>query len=59
VREILVLRTDRIGAELLRRSADGAWPERTTVIAESDLVLDSIDFRVPLAELYARTRLGR
>jgi Uma2 family endonuclease len=59
VQEILVLHTSRIAAELLRRSADGAWPERTTVITEGELVLDSIGFRVPLAELYARTRLAR
>jgi hypothetical protein len=29
------------------------------VITEGELVLDSIDFRVPLAELYVRTRLAR
>ena len=58
VREILVLRTDRVGAELLRRSAEGTWPERTTLLTEGDLVLESIDFRVALAELYARTRLA-
>ncbi len=58
VREILVLRTDRVGAELLRRSAQGAWPERTTLLTEGDLVLESIDFQVALAELYARTRLA-
>ena len=28
VQEILVLRTDRVGAELLRRSREGDWPER-------------------------------
>jgi Uma2 family endonuclease len=59
VREILVLHTSRIAAEVLRRSADDTWPERTTMITEGDLVLDSIDLRVPLTELYARTRLAR
>jgi Uma2 family endonuclease len=59
VQEILVLHTDRIAAELLRWTVDGAWPERTTVITEGELVLDSVGFRVPLAELYARTRLAR
>ncbi len=59
VREILVLYTNRIAAELLRRSADGSWPERMTVNSDDDLVLDSIGFRVPLAEIYARTRLAR
>jgi Uma2 family endonuclease len=59
VQEILVLHTSRIAAELLRRSDDGTWPERMTVNSDGELVLDSIDFRVPLAELYARTRLAR
>lgn len=59
VQEILVLRTDRIAAELLRRAPDGAWPERTIVTTDGELVLESIGFRVRLAELYARTRLAR
>jgi len=58
VREILVLRSDRIAAELLRRSPAGDWPERPMSIAEGELVLESIGFRVPLADLYARTRLA-
>ena len=57
--EILVVHSDRIAAELLRRSAEGAWPERPTTIAEGDLVLESIGFRAVLAELYTRTRLVR
>ena len=52
--EILVLRTDRIAAELLRRSPEGAWPERTSLITAGDLVLESIGFRLPLSLLYAR-----
>jgi len=55
VREILVLRADRIGAELLRRSSAGEWPERPEAIADGDLVIESIGFRMKLAELYART----
>ena len=58
VREILVLRTDVVGGDLLRRLPDGAWPDRATVV-EGDLVLDSIGFRITLAELYARTPLVR
>ncbi len=58
VQEILVLRSDRIEAELLRRLPDGAWPERPEVV-RGELMLKSIDFRAPLAEIYARTRLGR
>src|SRR5215470_18165644 len=57
-REILVLRSDRIAAELLRRSPQGEWPDRPIAIAEGELALESIGFRVVLAELYARTGLG-
>ena len=57
VQEILVLRSDRIGAELLRRSPDGAWPTRPVAITSGELVLESIGFRVAIAEIYARTRL--
>jgi Uma2 family endonuclease len=58
VQEILVLHGSRIAAELLRRAADGSWPERMTVNSNDELVLDSIDFRVPLVDVYARTRLA-
>jgi Uma2 family endonuclease len=57
VLEILVLRADRIAAELLRRSPQGEWPERPLAITAGDLVLESINFRMALAELYARTGL--
>lgn len=59
VQEILVLRSDRIGAEMLRRLADGGWPDRTTLIADGELDLQSTGFRVQLAALYARTGLVR
>ncbi len=58
VREILVLRADAIGGDLLRRLPDGSWPDQPTVIVEGDLVLESIGFRVALADLYARTALS-
>ena len=57
VQEILVLRADRIAADLLRRSPQGEWPDRPTAITEGDLVLESIGFRVAVADLYARTGL--
>jgi hypothetical protein len=56
-REILILRADCIAAELLRRSPQGEWPVRPIVLTEGDLVLESIDFRVALADLYTRTGL--
>jgi Uma2 family endonuclease len=58
VREILVLRADRIAAELLRRSPQGEWPDRPMAITEGDLALVSIGFRLALADLYAQTGLG-
>ncbi len=58
VQEILVLHSGRIAADILRRSPEGAWPERTDQITGGDLILTSIAFRTPLAELYARTGLS-
>ena len=40
-------------------SLQDEWPERPSAITEGDLVLESVDFRVALAELYARTGLQR
>jgi Uma2 family endonuclease len=57
VREILVLRADRIAAELLRRSPQGEWPDRPIAISEGELILESLGFRVALADLDARTGL--
>lgn len=59
VREILVLRSTSVGADLLRRRADGTWPQEPAVVTDGDLVLDSIGLRVPLAEVYRTTRLRR
>ncbi len=42
-----------IEAELLRRGADGNWPEQPEIIsADGTLSLASIAFTVPLAALY-------
>ncbi len=59
VTEIPVLHSDRIAADLLRRSADGTWPDRTTPVADDLLELASIGFRVALSELYGLTGLVR
>ena len=56
VREVLVLRSDRIAGEIMRRSADDVWPERVQPVS-GELELTSIGFRMPLSELYARTGL--
>jgi Uma2 family endonuclease len=59
VREILVLRTAEIGAELLRRLPGGDWPAvPETVSRGGELVLHSIGLLVPLAALYRTTRLA-
>ena len=59
VHEILVLKTATIGAELLRRDDDGSWPREPERVVDGELQLQSIGFRVPLANVYARTHLGR
>ncbi len=60
LREILLVRTTAIGAELLRRATDGNWPESPEMLAEADtLHLSSIGLDLKLAEAYATTRLAR
>ena len=58
VQEILIIRSTEIGAELLRRDADGNWPERPVTLKEGLLDLQSIGFSVELAGLYRDTRLA-
>jgi Uma2 family endonuclease len=58
VREILVLKTVSIGAELLRRNQDGSWPRQPVSIEAGDLTLASIGFSIPLAAAYRTTRLA-
>jgi Uma2 family endonuclease len=57
VREILVLRSEAIGADLLRRGPDGTWPERPQAIEQGDLTLDSISYAGPIAAFYRNTWL--
>jgi Uma2 family endonuclease len=57
VREILILHSTRIGADLLCRDADGTWPERPQAIEQDNLTLDSIDYTVPIAAFYRSTWL--
>jgi Uma2 family endonuclease len=56
VREILVLRTAVVGADLLRRNQDGSWPEKPQVILDGDVTLESIGFTFELAAAYRTTR---
>lgn len=58
VAEILLLGSVRVEAELLRRGADGSWPEAPAFLgAEDDLDLASIGFRAPLRGFYRTTDL--
>lgn len=57
LQEVLVARTASIGADLLRRSADGTWPDTPTPVGEQ-LVLDSIGFATPLRSIYRHTGLA-
>ncbi len=59
VREILVISSVTIAAELLRRRPDGTWPEQPDMLGPGDgLVLDSIGYAGPLAAAYATTHLA-
>lgn len=60
VQEILVIGSLAVGAELLRRAADGTWPGQPEALGPGDtLRLESIGFAAPLAEAYATTHLAR
>lgn len=59
VREIVVVHSTRVFAELLRREADGNWPAEPEEIGpEGSLRLDSIGFACPLPAVYAQTHLA-
>jgi len=57
VRELLVLHTSRVAADILRRTGDGGWPQRFAPAADGVLSLETLGFQVPLAELYEGTGL--
>jgi Uma2 family endonuclease len=58
VREILLVRSTDMGAELLRRNDDSSWPEQPELIGGAgELRLDAIDFRTPLGAFYEETHL--
>src|SRR5713101_5834269 len=53
VREILLIRSTRVAAELIRREADGSWPANSQPIGpDAVLVLESLDYSCPLAVIY-------
>jgi len=60
VREILLIRSTHIAAELIRREPDGSWPATSISIGEHDwLPLKSIDFGCALTAVYEGTRFYR
>jgi Uma2 family endonuclease len=60
VREILLLRSTSMAAELLQRDADGSWPATARLLAKDEILsLESLDFSCPLAALYDGTYLAR
>ena len=59
VREIVVVHSTRMFAELLRRQADGNWPAEPEEIGpEGAPGLESIGFACPLINVYAQTHLA-
>lgn len=59
VREILLVRSTRVEAELLRRRDDGSWPEQPELIQADDaLELAGFGFTVKLRALYRTTTLA-
>jgi Uma2 family endonuclease len=59
VREIAIVHSTRVLAELLRRGQDGHWPEETEKIGpDGTLSFECIGFNCPLSEVYSETPLG-
>jgi Uma2 family endonuclease len=51
--EIWVLSSTDVAAEVLRRRADGTWPEQPEIIGAKDKIrAESIGFAVPLQQIY-------
>jgi len=58
VQEILVLHTAEIRADLLRRQADGLWPDNPLpIVAGGEVMLQSIGFPAPLVAFYRTSGL--
>jgi Uma2 family endonuclease len=56
VKQIAVVQTEKIGAKLLRRLPDGAWPTQPEPIEVGDFGFESIGVRFPIAAAYRTTR---
>jgi Uma2 family endonuclease len=59
VREIVVVHSTRVLAEVLRRGPHGRWPDETEKIGcDGALRLDGIGFACPMPAVYAQTHLA-
>ncbi len=58
LREILVIRSNAVGIELLRRNEDGTWPEAPTPATSGMFELASIGLELPVAALYRGSGLA-
>jgi Uma2 family endonuclease len=59
VREVLVVHSTRIEAELLRRLPDGSWPGQPLVVREDEtLTLDSVGLTLSVRAMYRTTSLA-
>jgi Uma2 family endonuclease len=53
VREILAIRSTRMEVEVLRRGADGNWPEAPAIVRPPEVLeLTSFGFATPVADVY-------
>jgi Uma2 family endonuclease len=58
VREILIVHSTGVAAELLRKQSDASWPKEPEEVGPGDtLRLESIDLTCSLIDLYAHTHL--
>ena len=60
MREILVVQSTRIEAEVYRRATDGGWPTDPNVVVREltgSIRLDSLDLEIALSDIYWETHL--
>lgn len=58
VQEILLVESTRVGAEMLRRNAEGSWPpDAVPVDPKFGLRIESFDLSLSFPDIYSRTSL--
>ena len=59
VAEIVIVESEKVGGQILRRQADGSWPQSPEAItADGTIRLDSIGLELALSEVYRNTHLA-